>query len=242
MDRDLPMMANVGRNIWYNFVGADLSSKPGVYKGRVKIPSAGLEEQFQIEVVPKDYGVRRLTLPKNMVDLDRETLERVEKESLLMDRLWRAGPSEPFWREPFIRPLSGDVIGPFGRRSIINNQPRSPHTGVDFRARRGTPAQAINHGRIVFTGTHYFTGRSVVMDHGAGIQSMYFHLDEILVNEGDMVKRGEVIGLVGATGRATGPHLHWGVRILGARIDPMRLIALSQELEESWLKKSSKNP
>ena len=80
------------------------------------------------------------------------------------------------------------------------------------------------------------------MDHGGGIQSMYFHLDEVFVNEGDMVMRGDVVGLVGATGRVTGPHLHWGVRIHGARVDPLRLIVLSRKLETSWLKKSSKNP
>jgi murein DD-endopeptidase MepM/ murein hydrolase activator NlpD len=166
-----------------------------------------------------------------MVDLDKETLERVGRESLRMDRLWQA-VTEPLWSVPFIRPVSGRVIGPFGRRSIINNRPRSPHTGVDLRAGSGTPVRASNHGRIVLSDEHYFTGRSVVMDHGGGVLSMYFHLEEVFVREGDMVERGAVIGLAGSTGRATGPHLHWGVRIHGQRVDPLRLISLSREMEE----------
>ena len=127
-------------------------------------------------------------------------------------------------------PLSGEVVGPFGRRSIINNQPRAPHSGMDLKAARGTPVRATNNGRVVLTADHFFTGHVVVIDHGAGIHSMYFHLEKIMVTQNQMVKKGELIGLVGSTGRATGPHLHWGVRVNGARVDPMALISISRQL------------
>ena len=176
--------------------------------------------------------MRRLTLPKKMVDLDSETLKRVRKESGVMKAIWKAAPADPLWRGLFLKPVPGKVVGTFGRRSIINEQPRSPHSGVDLRGKRGTPVKAINHGRVVLTENHFFTGLTVVIDHGGGIQSMYFHLDRIEVDVGRIVKKGEVVGRVGSTGRATGPHLHWGIRVNGARVDPLALTRLSAELVE----------
>jgi murein DD-endopeptidase MepM/ murein hydrolase activator NlpD len=101
-----------------------------------------------------------------------------------------------------------------------------------LRGKKGTPIKAINDGRVVLTADHFFTGLSVVIDHGGGIQSMYFHMDKIQVQQGEMVEKGAVIGSVGSTGRATGPHLHCGVRVNGCRIDPLQLIDKSSQLEE----------
>ena len=167
-----------------------------------------------------------------MVDLDAQTLKRVREESGKMKKLWVAPFAEPLWEGPFMRPVPGEVIGPFGRNSIINEQPRSPHSGVDLRAERGAPVKVMNHGRVALTGDHFFTGLTVVIDHGGGIQSMCFHLDKILVKEGQRVTKGEVIGLVGSTGRATGPHLHLGVRVNGARVDPLGLTKISEPVGE----------
>jgi murein DD-endopeptidase MepM/ murein hydrolase activator NlpD len=232
MDREISLIASHEKNVWEGFLTADLMEKPGRYKALVEVSPSGDNEILKIEVVDKDYGVRRLTLPKEMVDLDQETLKRVKSESAIMNRLWEAPVSPPEWSGPFLMPVQGDIIGPFGRRSIINNQPRSPHSGVDLRGERGTPVRAVNNGKVVLTAYHFFAGRSLVLDHGGGIMSMYFHLEKILVKEGDMVLKGDVIGLVGSTGRATGPHLHWGMRVNGARINPLRLIEISQELEK----------
>lgn len=149
-----------------------------------------------------------------------------------MKRLWNAPPSPPRWRGPFIRPVTGEVGGSFGRRSIINNQPRASHSGIDLRGKKGTPIKATNSGVVVLTADHFFTGLSVVVDHGGGIQSMYFHMDEIRVQKGQTVSKGHVIGRIGSTGRATGPHLHWGVRVNGARVDPLRLTVVSRQLVE----------
>jgi len=232
MNRETYLVPNHNKTVYYGLIVADLTARPGRYKALVEIVPTGQRKKLEIEVTEKNYGVRRLTLPKNMVDLDAKTLKRVKKESRIMRRLWDAPPSVPYWSGPFVRPVPGAVVGPFGRRSIINNQPRAPHSGVDLKAEKGTPIKAVNNGIVAFTGDHFFTGQTVVMDHGVGIQSMYFHLEKILVQQGRMMEKGQVIGLVGSTGRAMGPHLHLGMRINGARIDPLKLIILSQEMEE----------
>jgi hypothetical protein len=219
-------------NIWQGFIAADLQEKPGHYKAYVNISPPDLEKELDIEVVEKDYGVRRLTLPKEMVDLDEETFKRVQKEYKVINGLWEMPMSQPLWSGFFIRPVDGEVVGPFGRRSVINDQPRSPHTGVDLRGAKGTPVKAANDGKVILISDHYFTGKAIYLDHGGGVISMYFHLNDILVKDGDEVKKGHVIGLVGSTGRSTGPHLHWGMRINNARVNPLSLVTLSGELEE----------
>jgi murein DD-endopeptidase MepM/ murein hydrolase activator NlpD len=231
MGKRVCLVANEENHTWHGFIAVDLRQKPGPYSLLVKSSSSRKERRVDIEVEKKDYGVRRLTVPKEMVDLDAQTFERVKKEAKTMTALWQAPTSETVWQGSFLRPLDGEVVGPFGRRSIINDQPRSPHSGVDFRAARGTPVKAMNHGKVVLTADYFFPGRSVVLDHGGGILSMYFHLEKIFVQKDQFVEKGQVVGLVGATGRATGPHLHLGIRINGARVDPLGLMALSKDLE-----------
>jgi murein DD-endopeptidase MepM/ murein hydrolase activator NlpD len=125
-------------------------------------------------------------------------------------------------------PTEGSVQYTFGRRRVINGQPRNPHTGEDISAPQGAPVAAINYGTVRLVADQFFSGKSVVIDHGLGLYSMYFHLSEIAVRVGDLVAKSQVIGAVGATGRASGPHLHWGVRLNGARVNPLSLnIALN---------------
>ena len=232
MGEKVHLVSNPEKTDWVGFLGVDLTAGPGRNDVVVKMSDSGPEQRLNMEIREKDYGVRNLTLPKNMVDLDAETLARVRKETAVTNALWKAEPSSPLWEGSFMKPVPGEVIGPFGRRSVINGHPRSPHTGVDLRGKKGTPIKAINDGRVVLTGDHFFSGLSVVIDHGGGIQSMYFHMDKIQVQDGEMVAKGAVIGSVGSTGRATGPHLHWGVRVNGARIDPSQLVDKSSQLEE----------
>lgn len=232
MGKRVHLVPNSEKTNWVGFLGVDLTAGPGRNDVVVKMPDSGLEQRLDMEIREKDYGVRNLTLPQHMVDLDAETLVRVRKESAVTNALWEAEPSSPLWDGPFIKPVPGEVIGPFGRKSVINGQPRSPHTGVDLRGKKGTPIKAINDGCVVLTGDHFFSGLSVVIDHGGGVQSMYFHMDKIQVQQGEMVEKGAVIGLVGSTGRVTGPHLHWGIRVNGARVDPSELIDKSSQLEE----------
>lgn len=226
------LVPDSSKTCWQGFLVADLKERPGRYEAFISINPSVQEIKVEVEILAKDYGVCRLTLPKHMVELDDETLERVFKEQRKMKRLWEKPYPTPLWNGRFLRPLPGKIISPFGTRRIINGQPRSPHSGVDLRGQTGTPIKAINHGKVVLTDDYFFSGRSVVVDHGGEILSMYFHLEKILVHHGQIVEKGQVIGLVGSTGRATGPHLHWGIRLNGARIDPLMFIELSQQLEE----------
>ncbi len=232
LEKDVSLIRDSGDTVWQGFLAADLQEEPGYYKVIVNTSPSADERVFEIEIVDKDYGVRNLILPKEMVDLDEETLKRVQKEYAVINSIWEAPVSDPCWSGFFIQPVDGEVVGPFGRRSIINDQPRSPHSGVDLRGAEGTPVKAANEGKVVLTSHHFFSGNSVYVDHGGGVISMYFHLKEIKVKQDDVVRKGQIIGLVGSTGRSTGPHLHWGVRINGARVNPLSLCEKSMELEE----------
>lgn len=229
--KNVPLQRDRENTEWFGFLDVDLTTAPGVYQVKIKVSPQSENVLLKVKVTDKDYGVRNLTLPKHMVDLDSKTLQRVRKEAQVMKNLWKGPYLAGIWRESFIKPLDGEIIGPFGRRSVINKQPRSPHSGVDFRAPKGTPVKAMNSGRVVLVAELFFAGKSVVIDHGGGIQSMYFHLDRIMVKKDEQIDRGQVLGQVGSTGRATGPHLHMGVRVNGARIDPMRLIEVSRQLD-----------
>ena len=217
----------IDENNYGSLLGIDLRLPAGTYPLKVEVSSPGnspLTKRATVKVVDKDYGLQRLTLPEEMVTLDPATLERVKKEGAKFSRLWYKQNPRRYWRGNFVRPVPGKLNTPFGLRRILNGEPRSPHSGVDLRAAEGEPIRAINHGKIVLVGEFYFHGKAVVIDHGWGLYSMYFHLSQLNVSEGDFVGKNAVIGLAGSTGRATGPHLHWGVRLGGARVDPFALL------------------
>jgi len=231
MGREVQMVQGASPGEWYGFVGADLKTAAKAYSLKMWPGASARERSVEISVREKDYGERRLTLPKEMVELDPPTLERVKAEAAVMKAALEVAPGIPLWRGDFLKPCEGEVGGAFGRRSIINGQVRSPHSGVDLKAAQGTPVKAMNQGRVVLTCDHFFTGLSVVVDHGGGIQSLYFHLEKISVKEKQQVEKGQVVGYVGSTGRSTGPHLHLSVRVNGARVDPLLLIQLSEGLK-----------
>jgi murein DD-endopeptidase MepM/ murein hydrolase activator NlpD len=179
------------------------------------------------EVRPVTYPTQSLTLPPAQVDLDARTLARVRAEQAEIRQTLESGAGERLWDGAFRAPVEeGRPTGGFGLRRIINGQPRSPHTGFDWAAPRGTPVVAANAGRVALVAEHFFAGRLVVLDHGLGLFTLYFHLDETRVTRGERVLAGHRLGSVGATGRATGPHLHLGVVLDGARVDPMSLLQL----------------
>jgi murein DD-endopeptidase MepM/ murein hydrolase activator NlpD len=151
---------------------------------------------------------------------------RIDREAADLQRLWNAPAPQRLWSGPFARPVPGRATSIFGTRSIFNGKPRSPHGGADFLSPAGTPIRAPNGGRIVLARDLYFSGNTVVIDHGLGLFSLLAHLSVIDVHEGDIVVTDAVVGRVGATGRVTGPHLHWAVRASGARVDPLSLLAL----------------
>jgi len=186
---------------------------------------AGKLEQATVDVGRFDYPVQKLTLPRSMVELSPGDLARVNRENRDMARLWKLrGPRR--FDLPLGAPLDPlPAGGHFGDRRIINGEARSPHGGADFSAPQGTPVRVAADGTVVMVANHFFGGNAVFVDHGDGLVSQYFHLSRIDVREGQKLARGELVGAVGATGRATGPHLHFGVRWRGARVDPALLLA-----------------
>lgn len=227
-EKHITLTPGIENKVWTAFIGADLTLRPGKYKLKT-IVSEHTDTKF-IHVFKKDYGVRRLTVPKSMEALDEQTLKRVKRESRRIKKLFLRSNQNPLWKGAWVRPVNGPVVGPFGRRSIINGSERSPHSGVDLKAAEGVPVKATNNGAVVLVDDCFFSGVSVIIDHGGGIHSMYFHLSKPLVNVGQMVKKGDVIGLSGSSGRVTGPHLHFGLRLDGARINPLKLIDVSRRI------------
>jgi hypothetical protein len=211
--------------------GIDLDMKPGAHAWRVGVIETGREprsSQGTVKVVRRDFHVERLTVPNTMVDLDPETERRAVAEGKQLATLYRTITPERMWRGRFTNPIGTTAPGKgFGARRIINGQPRSPHSGTDWAAPTGTPVVAVNAGKVALVGEFFFPGRLVIVDHGLGLYTAYFHLDSIAVAEGDRVERGQTLGTVGATGRATGPHLHFGAQVAGARVDPTTLLGLS---------------
>ena len=211
-------------------VGFDLEVKPGTKPWQLAVLEAGRDPRTAngtVQLRARSFPVQKLSLPPGMVDLDPETERRAVAEGERLQALYRTVTPERLWRGAFTRPVGGAEPGTgFGSRRIINGKPRMPHGGADYAAPTGTPVVAVNSGRVALVGDFFFPGRLVAIDHGLGLYSLYFHLDSAAVSQGDPVERGQTIGTVGATGRATGPHLHFGVHVAGARIDPATLLVL----------------
>jgi hypothetical protein len=211
-------------------VGFDLEQKPGPLPWTLAIlePDAAPRTLHgRVHVQPRDFPVQRLTLPEKMVDLDPETERRAGQEAERLRTLYRTISGERLWRGPFAHPLGTRSPGTnFGSRRIINGKPRMPHGGADYAAPEGTPVVAGNDGRVALVAEFFFPGRLIAIDHGLGLYTLYFHLQRASVTDGERVERGQVIGTVGATGRATGPHLHFGAQVGTARVDPASLLAL----------------
>ena len=186
---------------------------------------ARLLAETEVVVSPREFPVQELTLPEGMAEFDNATLQRIEAEAAELSRRF-SRVTKPRGRPPFLPPVEAYLPANFGSRRVINGDPRMPHAAVDIRLPGGTPVRAVADGQVVFAGDQFFGGKSVVIDHGGGVFSIYYHLKERFVPEGREVARGERIGSVGATGRATGPHLHFGVRVPGGRVDPTLLLAL----------------
>jgi len=224
-----PLAFNEQNGTYEGLIGIDMSTRPATYEIKIVTTDGGSDihlSNLSLKVKKVDFGIQKLSLPSSMVDLDRKTLERVNKEKKKLNSLFRAFRNERLWRGAFIRPVEGELSAAFGLSRIINGQRRGPHTGVDLRAEEGTPVLACNSGIVLLVDQLFFSGRSVILDHGWGLYSMYFHLSEALVEEGKGVGKGAMLGRVGSTGRSTGPHLHWGIKMNGVQVDPLSLLNL----------------
>ena len=213
---------------YIGLLGIDMQDEPGTYElaVEVKLGEQAKQLSFNVLVTKEKFTVEHLTLPKEKVDLDEKGAARWKAEQEQVKQALAENSRLKLWRSNFVEPVSGKRTGIFGSVRIMNGKPRNPHNGEDIGAPMGTDVAATNDGIVRITVDHIFSGKGVFVDHGLGFYSMYFHLSEILVNDGDLVKAGQIIGKVGATGRATGPHLHWGVKLNGARVNPYALLDL----------------
>jgi murein DD-endopeptidase MepM/ murein hydrolase activator NlpD len=207
-------------------LGWGLKLKDPVNTLRVQVTTAAGQAGFSkaIRVKDREFPEQHLTVSRKYTSLSEEDLARHRREKELVGQALARRTPTRMWQYPFVRPVAGGVSSEFGLKRFFNGEPRSPHSGVDLRGAAGTPVKATAAGRVALTGDHFFAGRSVYIDHGQGVISMYFHLSEIAVQEGQAVAAGEVVGSVGQSGRVTGPHLHFGVYAMGQRIDPLVLV------------------
>ncbi len=222
----IPFFAS-GSGYYTALVGADLEAKPGLITVMVKgttLTGAQRGSQISLRIKPKSFKQESFSVAAEFDQLSPEVLERIRKDQEQFSRAFMTSAPERLWEGRFLLPIASEVSSPFGYRRVINGTPRAPHTGVDLRAALGSEVVAANHGRVVLLGDFFFSGHSLVLDHGAGLYTMYFHLAEFKVEMGVAVRKGDVIGLSGMTGRVTGPHLHWGARVNGARVDPFELV------------------
>jgi len=206
---------------WLAIVGVPLSAKAG--PAELEVEGAGATRRVAFEVRAKEYVAQHITLKnRRQVTPEPADLRRIERELAEQNAAYAA------YREGVVpsnvvldRPVSGGRLSsPFGLRRFFNGEPRNPHSGLDFAVPAGTPVAAPAAGRVVLVGDYFFNGKTVFIDHGQGFISMFCHLSAIGVKVGDEVARGAVVGKVGATGRATGPHLHWNVSLNSVRVDP----------------------
>ena len=217
-----------GGGVFVALIGADVEAKPAASKFWLKATSkSGAEHQSEmtLRVKAKTFRTESFSVPPSFDEMTPETLEEIHREQSAFTHAFETSVPERLWDAPFVRPVPQEAsASSFGSRRIVNGTPRAPHTGTDLSAPAGTDVLATNNGRVVLVGNFFFAGGSIVLDHGGGLFTMYFHLSEFKVEEGASVRKGDVIGLSGATGRVTGPHLHWGARLANARIEPFELL------------------
>lgn len=209
---------------WKAIVGIDLKTAPGLY--RLEVQGAG-PASFQVR--SKRYREQRITLKnKSHVNPDPQQQARFERElKEQMDAYASFRPEGPS-NVVFDKPVPGRLTSPFGLRRFFNGEERNPHSGLDFAAATGTQVKAPADGVVTIVGDYFFNGKTVFVDHGQGLITMYCHLSAFDVRKGDLVRKGDVVGRSGATGRATGPHLHWNVSLNNARVDPAIFIGAFQ--------------
>jgi murein DD-endopeptidase MepM/ murein hydrolase activator NlpD len=211
-------------------LGVDLEKPAGSYPLSIEVllsDASHAQCSANLTVRAGKFASERLKVENKFVEPDPEQTKRIAEEQKKLRELFDHVTQDRLWQGPFRIPLTGVTTGSnFGKRRILNGQPRPPHTGADFPATTGIPVRATQTGKVVLAEELYFSGNTVIVDHGLGVYSLYGHLSAIDVAVGDAVSTASILGKVGATGRVTGPHLHWGLTVNKARVDPVQLVHL----------------
>ncbi len=229
--RSVPFWQEDGREaVHAGLLGVDLEKAPGRYELKVTAQKAAGEKivcSANITVRAGKFATERLRVEKEFVEPNPEQVKRANEERDRLREIFDRVTPERLWNGKFRVPLDGVTAGSnFGKRRILNGNPGSPHGGADLPGTTGTPVHAAQRGRVVLADELFFAGNTVVLDHGLGIYTFYGHLSEISAKVGDILEVGDVLGKVGATGRVTGPHLHWGLTVERARVNPLQIVKL----------------
>lgn len=229
MGRKLQFFHGHDNRAWFALVGVDVEAPAGPSQLKIVVrqaQGAASDLTRAVEIHPAHYRTGSLTVPPKFVEPDPEALKQIEAESQLKAKVFASSAAEPLWSASFRAPVTAAPTDSFGTRRMFNGKLASVHKGMDFRAAMGTPVRAGNRGVVVLARPLYYEGNCVVIDHGLGLFTISMHFSRIDVKEGQRVAVGEQLGLSGATGRVTGPHLHWAVRWQDAYLDPAKLLRL----------------
>jgi murein DD-endopeptidase MepM/ murein hydrolase activator NlpD len=217
-------------NTWYALAGIDVEQAPGTYPlvlTATEATGGELHASRQVTVLPGSYKTTTLHVEEKYVAPDAATLARIAADKVVKDAAFAHQISEPLWNGSFRSPVPFTPTDSFGTRRMFNGELASIHRGTDFHAPSGTPVVAANDGVVIIAQGMFYEGNMVVIDHGQQFSTLYMHLSKIEVKVGDRVHKGELLGLSGATGRVTGPHLHFGVRWQGMYVDAVKLLKIT---------------
>jgi murein DD-endopeptidase MepM/ murein hydrolase activator NlpD len=220
------------KGVYAGLVGIPLAARPGPAVLRVEWGDGAQRrsESAAFVIQPGTFGEETLQVDPRLVRPNPKDLERIRREQEELKQIFASGGHSRLWQGEFQLPVPGEMNGPFGTRRLFNHELQSRHTGVDFRAQTGEPIHAAGAGVVRLAKELFFSGNAVVIDHGAGVFTSYSHLSRIDVHVGQRVEKGQTVGLAGATGRATGPHLHWGVKVNSVNVNPLTFVQLIDRL------------
>jgi murein DD-endopeptidase MepM/ murein hydrolase activator NlpD len=229
MGRKLQFFRGRDNRAWFALAGVDVwaPAGPSQLKIAVRLSQGAANDLTRVvEIHPAHYRTGSLTVPPKFVEPGPEALKQIEAESQLKAKVFATSASQPLWSSSFRAPVTAAPTDSFGTRRMFNGKLASIHKGMDYRAAMGTPVRAGNSGVVLLARPLYYEGNCVIIDHGLGLFTISMHFSRIDVKEGQHVAIGDQLGLSGATGRVTGPHLHWAVRWQGAYLDPAKLLKL----------------
>jgi murein DD-endopeptidase MepM/ murein hydrolase activator NlpD len=206
-------------------VGAvEIKTNPAVYP--VTVRTGWKIKRVDIVVRPRSFSVMELSMPEEKIFLSPQNLARVKKEERKLRSVFQK-VNHRIWEGNFMLPLNNEISSQYGTKRIFNKKRISTHKGIDIKGMEGEEVRASNRGRVMLAGELFFGGNTIILDHGLGIYSLYMHLSKVGVSPGEMVSKGDVVGLVGSSGRSRGPHLHFGIKIMNTSVNPLSLVGLN---------------